>query len=490
MISVNKVQPGPAFQSGRYKVIKKLPNMICACCGQKVIDSDSAAKAWAAATKPLSTNMKKGAMDYWFEKYPQIGEIFQKFAKLYPKKSLDKIICDDTNFAELLSAATADVIKLKKFKKGTDPTQAARNILYGAQMNSRTHMRSANIVMQRFAAFKDKLHGVKKDIFEQLQIYAKKYPRKTISEIINTDDIYKFHAMKDLLQRTETREKMDYHFANIKEFVTGKRPDLAETIDNLKLKALDTYDHTRDPNQRLFQIRELYLDFLKENHLEILRWKILDELKHFPPSFTTVDSFLAYARNHGYSDGAVIASLLFPSMNSFEHIIPKSKNGGDKYSNGLVFCRECNRNRDDIPYKEFLQYHPEMIVYTQKQMDLISQYILNGNLPAEYNFYPIKTSRLLYQYSDGAINLDIKNYCKKALVLSKKRMEEKKNALDEAQYSRDKNIQKKAELEQELESVNANIDNLNKQVNSLIFDTGIEDSLQTKILNYLDDKKD
>ena len=72
--------------------------------------------------------------------------------------------------------------------------------------------------MKRFSGFKNILLGSKLETFEQLEIYARKYPRKTLEEIINLDEVYRFHQQKDWLQRASTREKMDYHFDNIFNF--------------------------------------------------------------------------------------------------------------------------------------------------------------------------------------------------------------------------------------------------------------------------------
>ena len=154
--------------------------------------------------------------------------------------------------------------------------------------------------------------------------------------------------VKNLLQRAETREQLDYHFDNIKEFITKKRPDLAERAEELKEQALEIYVFGNDSQRHLVKMKELYENALKENGLEKLKWKVFDELKQVPETFTTVDSFMVYAKDHKYSDGAILASLITPSMTSYEHIIPKSDYGEDKYSNGLVLCRECNQKRRSI----------------------------------------------------------------------------------------------------------------------------------------------
>lgn len=491
MLSVNKVQSNPAFTSmQRFKAIKMIPNITCACCGQKVITPEVADRAWGAVAKPLSTAVKKGAFSNLTENFPQVSILLKSFAERFPKLSLDRIIYNDENYLELRAAAVADIANSEPVnEKHPNPNMAAKKILYDMQAASRNYLRSSSVVMKRFAIFKDRLNGYKKDIFEQFQIYAKKYPRKTLSEIVNMDEIYKFHKMKDFLQRAATREQLDYHFGNIKDIITAKRPDLAEKTDELKETALDIYAEGRDSQKHLVKMKELYEQALKENGLEKLKWKVFEELEQVPETFTTVDSFMVYAKDHKYSDGAILASLITPSMTSYEHIIPKSNGGKDTLLNGIVMCRGCNLKRKSIPYSEYIKYHPEMVYNTQKQMDMISQYILNGSLPAEFEFYPVKTSRTLYNYSAGKINVNVENYCKKALAKSERRMAEKNEELENTKDSRDKNIKRKMELEEEMKNISQNIKSLNNKVKDLISDTHYEQSLQDNLKSYLTEKK-
>ena len=99
MLSVNKVQSNPAFTSmQRFKAIKMIPNITCACCGQKVITPEVADRAWGAVAKPLSTAVKKGAFSNLTENFPQVSILLKSFAERFPKLSLDRIIYNDENY--------------------------------------------------------------------------------------------------------------------------------------------------------------------------------------------------------------------------------------------------------------------------------------------------------------------------------------------------------------------------------------------------------
>ena len=486
MLSVNKVQTGPSFKSlQNCKAIKMIPNITCACCGQKVINPESADKAWAAVTKPISSVLKKGDFNQWKD-FPKIMAVLKSFSERFAGASLDRIIATSDNYLELRDAVFSDVTELGiKDSREPDPHMIAKKQIYYLQNASRNSLRSSSVVMERFEIFKDKLHGCKKEIFEQFQIYAKKYPRKSLSEIINMDDIYKFHAMKNILQRAESREKLDYHFSNIKEMILQKRPELSEKTDELKEQALEIYAHGNDTQMHLAKMKKLYEEVLKENGIENLKWKVFDELEKIPKTFTTVDSFMVYAKKHNFSDGAIISSLITPSMSSYEHIIPKSAEGEDKYSNGLVLCRECNQNRASIPYSEYIDYHPEMAFNTQKQINMISEFILAGKLPPEFDFYPVKTAKTLYYHSGGKICINVEPYCIKALEKSIKKLNEKSEELNIAKTSRDSSIKKKLNLQNEIKNVEQDIEDLNDKVKTLISETKYEQVLQTSIESYL-----
>lgn len=486
MLSINKVQSGPSFQSLRYyKAIKMIPDINCACCGKKVIHPDTLTNAWKSITKPLSFIIKKGVLDKWQERSDVIAAVLNKFAQAEPKQPLDKILDNLDNYKEFKAALMS--YSKTKFPNADIKEQddEANHILDALRRNSREILKGASTVMKRLEVFKKNLDGIKRDIFEQFQIYAQKYPRKSLSEIVNMDEIYKFHSAKNILQRTETREKLDYHFGNMKKMIVKQKPELAEYADNLKEQALDIYVAEVDPKIKFYKMKELYMKALEDNNLEKLKYKITDELKLIPETFSTVDSFFTYAKNHNWSDNAIVSSMLYPYLSSYEHIIPRSRSGEDKYSNVLIFCRTCNSWRRSIPYHEFLKYHPEMVYNTQKQMDLISHYILSGNLPEEFNFYPIKTAKTLYDYTNGLIDIDVSSYCKKAIKYSENRIKEKVESLNKKKDERDKNIMKKVALQKEMKDIDESIEHINRQVNKLIENELVERALHNNLLNYL-----
>ena len=492
MLTINPVKTNNNinFQGKtRIRAIKYIPNITCACCGKKLILPDNLAKAWKSISKPISFIMKKGLLDKWTKRSDSIAAVLNKFVQTEPEKPLEKILDNQENYHEFKNALL-DYVKSRHPDSDADTNDEYVNrVLDSIRKNSREILKGASPVMKRLAVFKKNLHGLKRDIFEQFQIYAEKYPRKTLSEIVNMDEIYKFHSAKNFLQRAETRERLDYHFSNIKKMIVKQKPELADFADDLKEKALKIYAAEADPKIKLHKMKELYMEALESNNLAKLKFKVADELKLVPESFSTVDSFFTYAKNHNWTDYTIISSILTPHTSSYEHIIPRSENGEDKYSNGLVLCSTCNSTRKSMPYEEFLKYHPEMIYNTQRQMDMISKYILSGKLPEVFNFYPIKTAKTLYDYTNGLMNIDVSSYCKKALSHSENRIKEKTQAISRKKDERDKTIMKKIKLQQEIRNVDESISRLNKQVSKLREREQIEKSLHNNLLNYLKTKE-
>lgn len=484
----------PQFKAQKYQEIKHLPKLRCACCDKKMIDPLNLVKAFAATAKPLSKMMDKGVLDHW-KKHQNVWNMLEGFAQKFPKMSLDKILMDKelrTNLKlALLDKAQNTQFFLQNISEKEKSKILDKQVLddYGDILNrSRDTLKGAGAVMKRMAGFKKCLSGEKLDTFEQLEIYAQKYPRKSLKEIINMDEIYKFHKTKDLLQRAETREKLDYHFNKIEKLIKKVDPSSEDLILDLKEEALKLFEHTRDADSRIFLAKKIYKNALSKYNNKNLEKKVLAELEQIPTSFITKDSFLVYAKNHDYGDSRIIASLLVPAEVSFEHIIPRKENGEDHATNGLVLCRDCNQKRGTTPYEEFIQYHPRMRYNIQKQILTIGNYILQDRLDSMYRFWPIKVAQTINDYSNGAINPDISKYVKKALEKSNQLIEENEADLKAIKKERDEKFKEKEKLLQQLEDIKKTLINLKEEKNYLQEQNKVEKYLNYTLNEYLEEK--
>lgn len=466
-LTVSNINPASPIFSRRaalkHTEIKYLPNLNCACCGRDLITGPEAANFYRKITKPLKLMLEKGFFKPW-QNSTRVWGVLQSFSLKFPDMSLDSIMYLDENQKTLKIALVEDLKELVANGKREFTNERYFNYeiideYIDLLRRSRTNMKSASVVMRRLAPLKDAFEGHKKEVCEQLEIYARKYPRKRLKEILNLDEVYRFHQQKDWLQRAQTREKLDFHFDNILLLVKKQNPQAVEFFEDLKLEAVDLLELEHDSAARIPKMKKMYEKALKEHGCEKIIPKVFKELEQVPISFITVDSFLVYAKNHRFSDGQIIMSLISPYSSSVEHIVPISEGGKDVPENIIVLCRECNRNRSSVPYPEFVQYHPMMPYHTQKQINQIGDYILNGTFDAD-KFLPIKVSKTLHSYTQGKISPDYSDYCKKQIRRSERKIKERNSVLQEVKQSKIDTLRQKADLEREIKDLNRKMESM------------------------------
>lgn len=471
-----------------YKDIKNIPNITCACCGKPTYNQAKIIDAFSAISRPLSEMLKKG----FFNTQKDILLIWNHLQELtikYPKTSLDNILKNkDENNAlrkiieiDLKENSKLDIENMSKYEF----SDRISNRVKGLLNYSRNRLRSSSVVMKRLASFKKYLDGEKLATFEQLEIYSKKYPKKTISEILRMDEIYNFHRIKDLLQRAETREKLDFHYSNILDMVKRENPDAEGAFILLKERALELIGIIDVCEQKYF-IKNMYTEELEKYNCQKIKDKVYAELEQIPTTFITKDSFLTYAVNHKFDDGAIISSLLTPYAASFEHIVPKHNQGSNDIANGIIMCRRCNQMREREPYNEFVKYHPMMPYNTQKQILQITEYILDGKLGTTYDFWPIEVAKTLEEYSQGAIKLDISEYCKRRSKKIKVKIEESGNQIHDMNQEIANQKSKRDKLLKEIAEVDQATKNLRKQKDVIVKEHVHNKALNSRIEEYLD----
>ena len=84
-------------------------------------------------------------------------------------------------------------------------------------------------------------------------------------------------------------------------------------------------------------------------------------------------------------------------------------------------CRECNTKTSPDTTKDIIKYQPNLPKNLQKQMNIIINEILSGGFDPRLRAYPIYVAENIKNSSEGAIKLDIIDYCEETLKRSKKR---------------------------------------------------------------------
>lgn len=412
-----------------YKDIKLVPGTRCACCGKDVIDSPRLQKAFITTTKPLKTVIGKGFLDTLKEKYSKIYQYLVNLANENPARSYDQIMQENDAEYRAFKTLLSDNIPLSDIKiqsnKKADLMAERANIITNLQKHiqncTRREMKKAPAVIRRFGIFKSYLDGTKLDIFEQLEIYAAKYPHKTLSEIINMDDIYKFHKSKNRLLSQEYKEKRNFHLKNIEKMIKKANPKTDVTSELLLQNFVSLSTEIKDAEKRMYLMKQMLKDILNKNNCMHLEEKVMKELEKLPRKSTTKDYFFVQAKEHNFSDADIIYNILLPRTKTFDHTIARFNGGKDIPSNGTVMCKSCNEKKGSATFAETVEIHPEMKQYTQEQIDHIANYILKGKMHASMNFWPLNVSKVLVLPSENEIYPNIEDYCKKELRKAKAR---------------------------------------------------------------------
>ena len=406
----------PMFKAvDHFLPVKQIPDLVCACCGKKVLNADKFSKITARIAKDLKFNLDNGALDYVKRIYPEAWDYLLILAEKYPKKTLEEILEKDNGTYKQLKQKVSLYFELpNKKSRSYEKISNDRKIssaFFEIIGHSRTFMKSSSEVMKKLMPLKSYLYGLRKEVFEQYEIYARKYPEKTLQEIINMPEISSFHEMKNIMQRASTREKSDYHFENIVNLVQKKNPKAVDYFRELKEKAMEIFENESDIQAREYYLKEIYLNALEEYNCLSLKNKVLNEINNIPLTYLTVDSYFSYAKYHNYTDGKILASLFQPVLTSEEHLYAISDGGSDKTSNKIVMHRSCNLMRANKPYTEVLKYRPDMAKHVTKQIQTVIDNLLKGKLPIFLDFYPINIVQNLKNISNGLINIDLTKYC-------------------------------------------------------------------------------
>ena len=151
--------------------------------------------------------------------------------------------------------------------------------------------------------------------------------------------------------------------------------------------------------------------------------------------------------------------------------------------------KSCNGYRSNMSYRKFFRYHPEMPKNIQKQINFITRLILNGKLDGSFRFWPMTIAKTLFDYTDGAIDLDITKYCEKGLEQTTERMEMRQGAIDKLKTDRDSKINQKQKLLRQIKALEGEITGIGRVTNDLIKENQEEKSLISSYETYIQKKK-
>ena len=422
-IRYNNYQPNFGASKVVYKELKQIPKLTCACCGKKMIPTETLGKAIKSITQPLLTLIKKGVFTDYFKDI-SIASLLTDLAIKHPKDSLDKILMNEEYHKEM--------------------TKTCRSKYLAIKLASESELRSANIVLKRLAPFREFMSEDEKEIYDFFCAYAKENPRKRLSEIVQLDNVQQMHNASYQIMKEKNKKLNDLHLNRIENLIKKDTPEIR--VDKI-IKDIRELILTSTITNEEFLCKTKIL--LEKSLLKIknpsTKKKIFNEAQLLQKRPKDADTFFVMAKRRKWNDFAIIQNLIWPSMATFEHVRPKIKGGDNSIYNGIVLCEDCNSRRSEIPYGEFIQYNPRMPYNAKKQLLQISDLILHGRISSEYKDYPIKIASTLYELSDGKIDVDITSYAQKA---SKKYTKEVNKRVGEIQVAHKELAEKKKQIEE------------------------------------------
>lgn len=148
---------------------------------------------------------------------------------------------------------------------------------------------------------------------------------------------------------------------------------------------------------------------LDNSELKEIFMKIAEKL---PTSKNSTAAYIAKLSNE--TTERAISHLLWPSMASVEHLLPRSCNGQNVMANYAGACASENSERQSIPFMEQLKRRPDTSKYCQKYVDRLVKYAKKGVFEKEGIDikYIEDFKNTIAELSKGSIILDTSNLYK------------------------------------------------------------------------------
>lgn len=458
-ISPIKYNHQPSFGAVKvYKEFKQIPSLTCACCGKKMIPSEAIENIFKSISQPLSKLIKKGVFNDLFQN-ASIADLLTNFANKFPKDSFDKILCQEDNKKKCSKTLLENFSKTKE--------------------NARSELRSASVVLKRIAPFRDCLRETEREVYDLFCAYAKEYPRKSLSEIVELDAVQEIHNSIYSQTKAKITKLNDVHLDKIKKLMDAENTGL--NIDNILNSIKNIVRAEGNSEYKSYQLKKYIESTLADKVNQKTLKKILADAECLQGPPARADYFFVRAKKRKYNDSLILKQIVNPSMATFEHIKPKIKGGIGAKDNGIILCECCNSSRQDIPYSEFIQYNPRMPYNTQKQVLQISDLILHDRLASLYKEWPIKVASTLCENSDGKINVDLSSYCKKASKKYSKDIKKRTEEITTAQKDLAEKKNKIKELEQQIQELYISSRTLIDEISS----KGVENKTDKALLKQI-----
>ena len=133
---------------------------------------------------------------------------------------------------------------------------------------------------------------------------------------------------------------------------------------------------------------------------------VINAAMNIPVDFKEVKNVFSEAIGNSK---AVAKNLLEPSIQTIEHVHPRSLGGPDASENFIAECKDCNNKRSNISYIDWLKIHPEFPQKAQVHLEWFQQQLVDGKIDSKYDSWGTDIKKTLSKESNGLIELKVLN---------------------------------------------------------------------------------
>ena len=312
-------------------------------------------------------------------KKPDDYNLLQDFKRLKNIQNLSCACCgtemntekDIQNYRYVIAHA-ADKPLIKALNDSMDfmnPTAktVAKKIIVLAEQNEGADIKD----LTKMLAKGRKLHFLEKQN-KKLEIKLKKYVKPEILYKLPKEVITTLTTAYELA----IRKKYDYE-------KTQQNTGLAFIRDNI--------------------LQKLQFAITTHPELKFLLEAIRKDVQKLDSFYNSPDAFILFCEK---MNSTQIAELFFTAKRaSIEHIVPRLEGGTNDHGNLLIFCKECNVERDRSSYEDMPYDNIGFIGSLRKYLYTIKEHLDKGEYPGLEN-YPKQVTETLYKVSNGSIDIE------------------------------------------------------------------------------------
>ncbi len=253
----------------------------------------------------------------------------------------------------------------------------------------------SGVILKHLDKYQSFMHPIEKKIFNLLKQLNKKYPQKTLSQLLQSQT---GTIEASLIKKQSKVFGQVYEYCK-KHLDADKLEKFTEIINESYREIYKQVPDTTFSRKKFIGLTYKNIQDLSRRHQKNLI-KIAEKL---PSSEDETDAFIMkYSRKKSRE---IAIRLISKSIGTVEHIKPKAEGGADSIYNYALECGFDNWARGNAPMFTLIKDHPDMPQNAQKQADRIIELVNRKKCSLDYN-YVLRYAEALKRATGGIIDID------------------------------------------------------------------------------------